>query len=134
MSKLIKKINPNEYLKLTSYAIKYNVSERKVYRYVNDNLVDNIKIDGVSFIKDIHFQILERDNRAPIVNILTKERPNVNTLTIVDTQVSDLKDDSNVNALTLKNRLEELLNIPENERSILVFEEIKEIKEKYEII
>lgn len=142
MSKLIKKIKPNEYLKLTSYAIKYSVSERKVYRYVNNDLVDNIKIDNVSFIKDIHFPVLERDNRAPIVNTLTLEHPIVNTLTLEDAQVPDFKEDSNVNTLTkdnvntltMKKRLKVLLEIPENDRSISNFEEIKEIKEKYNII
>ena len=141
MSKLIKKINPNEYLKLSSYADKYGVCKRKLYRYVNNDQIENIVIDGIPFIKDAHFYTLEHDNRETNVPNLTIGSPNVTSLTIdkeeltenqVDnTNVTNLTiDNSNVTNLTIEKRLNKLLEIPENERTIKEFEEIKEIRNK----
>ena len=141
MSKLIKKINPNEYLKLSSYAEKYGICNRKLYRYINNDMVENIIIDGIPFIKDAHFYTLEHDNRETIVPNLTIGSPNVTSLTIdkeeltenqVDnTNVTNLTiDNSNVTNLTLQKTLNKLLEIPENERSIKEFEKIEEIRKK----
>ena len=139
MSKLIKKINPNEYLKLSTYAKKYGVCNRKLYRYINNDMVENILIDGIPFIKDAHFYTLEHDNRETNVTSLTIGSPNVTSLTIdkeeltenqVDnTNVTNLTiENSNVRNLTIEKRLNKLLEIPENERTIKEFEEIKEIR------
>ena len=143
MSKLI---DPKDYIKLSSYAKNYSVCKRKLYRYIKDESIDYVIIDDVHFIKDIQYISLKVDHRTKeandIVTTMTLDSKNHGKLISETTQVPDFKEDSNVTTMTkdnvkgmtLKNRLKELLKIPENERSIIVFEEIKEIKEKFKII
>ena len=141
MSKLIKKINPNEYLKLSTYAKKYGIVKRKVYRYVDDNLVDNVKIDGIPFIRDIQFAVLERDNRESIVPSLSIDSPIVPTVTLeteesVDNQVdipivpTVTLDNYIVPSVTLTEEEKILLEKPEIDCTIADYERIIEIKKK----
>lgn len=146
MSKLIKKINPNEYLKLSTYAEKYGIVKRKIYRHVDNDLVDNIKIDGIPFIKDMRFAVLERDNRESIVPSLTIDSPNVPTVTIENEESIDNQEDmaivpnvtihnTIVPTVTLeeseKIELNDLLKIPESECTISIYKRIEELKNKY---
>jgi len=146
MRKLIKKINPNEYLKLSTYAKKYSIVKRKIYRYVDDDLVDNVKIDGIPFIKDIHFPILERDNRESIVPSLSIDTSIVPTVTLKSGESTDNQvDNPIVPTVTLdkyivpsvtieeneKIELNNLLNKPESDTTISDYKRIEELKNKY---
>ena len=149
MSKLI---DVNDYVGFITYAKKYGVCDRKVRRYVKKNIVDNVVIDGVPFIKDIEFPILKTDHRVKdsdsIVPILTKHSDNVQIVTLDKDNPTENQEvnivpivtlpnvpivtmhKSNVTKLTIQNRLDELLEIPELNRSIEQFQEMEDIKKK----
>ena len=153
MSKLI---DINQYLTLKNYAKKYGVCGRKLYRHRHDEEIDFINIDGKYFIKDERSIKLETNNsgRPPsksvkkltdkeksVTNLTFKPSKSVTNLTLNTDNVtnSGLNEDSkNVKKLTLSNpdtvknltfnkRLDELLSIPEDERSIKDFEEIDKL-------
>lgn len=141
MSKLV---DISNYIKLSTYSEKYGISNRKLYRYRDDERLGYICIDGIYFIKDQPFDILESNNsgRKPKKSVknLTSKDENVKNLTFnydnytdnqEDKNVKNLtsKENKNVKILTFKKRLEELNNIPEYERSIKEFQEIKNIEE-----
>ena len=151
-----KLINTNEYLKLSTYAVKYGTCVRKLYRYRHDNQVNYIIVDGIFFIKDEPSIILKNNNtRNNGINVTTvtlddenvttvtpnkdnytdnQEVNKVTTVTIGDVTTVTLDENDDVTIVTLKKRLSELYSIPENDRKIKDFEEIKEIEKKITLL
>ena len=143
MSKLI---DPNDYIKLSTYAEKYTVCKRKLYRYIKYESIDYAIIDDIRFIRDIQYVSLETDHRTKnandIVTTMTLDSNNHGTLVSEVSQVPDFKEDSNVTTMTKDNvttltiQMDEILLLTKNEKecSLGDFQKIKEIKEKYKII
>jgi IS30 family transposase len=139
MSKLI---DPNDYIKLSTYAEKYTVCKRKLYRYIKYESIDYAIIDDIRFIRDIQYISLETDHRTKnandIVTTMTLDSDNHGEVS----QVPDFKEDSNVTTMTKDNvttltiQMSEILLLTKNEKecSLGDFQKIKEIKEKYKII
>lgn len=153
-----KLVNINDYITLKHYADKYDVCNRKLYRYRYNKDIDFINVDGVFFIKDERSPILERNNSGrpstKSVKKLTDKRDNVKILTNKPNKsvkkltlngenppVLEVNEDfknvknltlntsENVKILTLKEELENLLNKNENDCSISDYQRIEEIKE-----
>ena len=141
MSKLI---DPNDYIKLSSYAKKYGICKKKLYRYIEVESIDYVIIDDVRFIRDIQYVSLEVDHRTrnanDIVTTMTLDS-NQDKLISESTQVPEIQEDSNVPTMTLDNvqtvtlGIDEILLLTKNEYECSIGEltKIKEIKEKYNI-
>lgn len=141
MSKLI---DINEYMKLSTYAEKYGVCKRKLYRHRNNDDINYISIDGIFFIKDEPSILLNSNNSSKVfvksVKFLTSEGESVKNLTlktnnhekelVIGVKNLTLNENSNVKNLTLVDRLNELEAIPENDRKISDYKEISEIRKK----
>jgi hypothetical protein len=145
MSKLV---DINQYLTLKNYAKKYGVCGRKLYRHRYDDEIDFINIDGKFFIRDERSIKLETNNsgRPPSKSVknLTSNDKSVKKLTSKTEKPLRLagnKDSKNVKKLTLSDsinvknltdneRLEQLLAIPEDKRSIKDFDEIDQLRKK----
>lgn len=145
MSKLV---DITQYLTTKNYAKKYGVCGRKVYRHRYDDEIDFINIDGKFFIKDERSIKLETNNsgRPPSKSVkkLTDNTKSVKNLTDKSQKPLRLagnKDSKNVKKLTLsdsinvkkltdKKRLDQLLNIPEKNRTIKDFDEIDKLIKK----
>ena len=134
MSKLINKINPNEYIKLSTYAKNYSVCKRSLYRQVKSDYLNHIEIDGIYFLKNISYLELKTNRKhgnAKSVTKLTVSENIVSNLTL--SNIEDVENESFTNIVTnetLSNEEIELLNKPENECSIDDFKKIKEIRKK----
>lgn len=88
MSKLI---DVSKLITLKNFSKKYEVSLRKIYRYINEKKIEFVDIDGVSFLYDRVYNELLTDHRVKTnVKILTKEDSNVKTLTKQTTNVKNL--------------------------------------------
>ena len=72
-------------LSLSSYAKKYNITLRKIYRYIGDNLIEHYMIDGVAFLPDREIKLLKdshtRNQLLNDVKILTRKEISVKNLT-----------------------------------------------------
>jgi len=123
-------------LSLSNYSKKYNVTLRKIYRYIADGLIEHYNIDGVAFLFDAPINLLnESHTRNQIkdnVKILTESSFSVKILT----QSSEKIDNQEVNSVKiLTESQEKLLNTPDVklsginlDRKYKILEEIKKIK------
>lgn len=142
MSKLI---NIKDYIRVSSYAKKYGIIKKKIYRYVDAELIDYIYIDDILLIKDVQYTNLEIDHRTKnalsIVSSMTLDSENHGMSITQSTQIPDFQDDSNVSSVTKGNvssvtlQLDEIMLLLKNEKECSSFEfgKIKEIKEKYNL-
>lgn len=127
-----KLINPNDYIRLSTYADKYGINKKKLYRYINNDFVDIIMIDTVPFIKDMLFDVLQKDNRLKITVYNVPNETLDNSKSFDNQEVNNVLNETirNVPNETLQERLKELELIPEKDRKIIHFKEIEEIRNK----
>ena len=141
MSKLV---DIKKLITLKNYSEKYGITKRKIYRYIDSNIIDFVNIDGIPFLYDKVYNELKTDRRVKInnnnVKILTKQDSNDKILTLENNKKwleSDLnqennnvkiltKQDINVKILTLKEK--DLLGKSDKNLSL------QELREKQNLI
>ena len=102
---IIDNIKLNDYIRISSYSDSYGVSNKKIYRYINDNIIDFIIIDKMYFVKDVEYLKLQIDHRRSNVKGLTIETPKISK--VIDNQnVDNVKgmtiDSDNVKGVTIE--------------------------------
>ena len=133
-------------IQLKNYSIKYDVSNRKIYRYIKSNIIDYIIIDGVLFLYDNEYSELKTDHRCKNsdynVKTLTKSNSNVKTLTkqITKNSLYDIKnkENNNVKTLTINDKVltkqeKKVLDTPDIELSSKELELKQKLKRKLNI-
>ena len=116
MSKLI---DVNKLLNLNNYSKKYQISKRKIYRYVDGEKIDHVIIDGVPFVYDKPYDELQTDHRVKNgetnVKIVTKDLDNVKIVTKqeVKTPLNDSKNKENGNVKIVTKGNDKILTLEE---------------------
>lgn len=123
-------------ISLSNYAKKYNVTLRKIYRYVADGIIEHYLIDGVAYLYDAPMKLLKvthtRNQVKDNVQILTECEISVKILT-ESSKTIDNQEVNNVKILT--EYQETIVNTPdiklsaENlDRKYKILEEIEKLK------
>ena len=123
-------------LSLSDYSKKYNVSLRKIYRYIADGIVEHYNIGGVAFLHDSPIKLLTkshtRNQLSNNVKILTETPISVKILTESSHNV-DNQEVNNIKILTeyqekIVNTSDSRLNALDLDRKYKILEEIENLK------
>jgi hypothetical protein len=126
----------NDLISLSNYAKKYNITLRKIYRYISDGIIEHYIVDGVAYLYDSPIKLLKeshtRNQLLNSVKILTKCELSVKNLTEYD-KVVENQEVNSVKILTetqtrILNTTDNKLNAEGLERKYKILKKIDEIK------
>jgi len=120
-------------LSLSNYAKKYEISLRKIYRYIGDSLIEHFMIDGIPFLPDKEISLLkETHNRYELINnvkTLTSKTLSVKTLTSNDNILYNVSENQIVNSVKILTERGvdnvNILTIREDELKLMVCDDSK---------